>query len=61
MDESGVTMRANPSPGVRYARKGMVASSSPLAASAGIQVLQRGGNAFDATIAVAGVECGVGC
>lgn len=60
-------MRANPSPGVRYARKGMVASSSPLAASAGIQVLQRGGNAFDATIAVAGVEwihlpaqCGLG-
>jgi gamma-glutamyltranspeptidase/glutathione hydrolase len=45
----------------------MVASSSTLAASAGVSVLQRGGNAFDAAIAVAGVEwidlsaqCGLG-
>ena len=60
-------MKASPSSSVRYASKGMIASSSLLAASAGINVLQRGGNAFDAAIAVAGVEwldlpaqCGLG-
>ena len=65
--ELKMTMGASPSVGVRYARKGMVASSSTLAASAGVNVLQRGGNAFDAAIAVAGVEwldlpaqCGLG-
>ena len=64
---SELKMRASPSPGVRYAKNGMVASSSTLAASAGVSVLQRGGNAFDAAIAVAGVEwidlpaqCGLG-
>ena len=46
---------------------GMVASVCPRAASAGIRVLETGGNAFDAAIAVAGVEwltnpsnCGLG-
>ncbi|RAM66229.1 gamma-glutamyltransferase [Herbaspirillum rubrisubalbicans] len=36
-----------------YARRGMVATSQPLAAQAGLEVLQRGGNAIDAAIAVA--------
>jgi gamma-glutamyltranspeptidase/glutathione hydrolase len=50
-----------------YGRRGMVCSNSPLAASAGIKVMQEGGNAFDAALAVAAVEtvtivpaCGLG-
>ena len=50
-----------------YGRRGMVCSNSPLAASAGVKVLQEGGNAFDAALAVAAVEtvtivsaCGLG-
>jgi gamma-glutamyltranspeptidase/glutathione hydrolase len=39
-----------------YGRRGMVCSNSPLAASAGLKVLQDGGNAFDAALAVAAVE-----
>jgi gamma-glutamyltranspeptidase/glutathione hydrolase len=48
-------------------RNGIVCSVSPLAASAGVRVLQEGGNAFDAAIAVAAAEavtlppmCGIG-
>ncbi|MBM3227158.1 MAG: hypothetical protein FJZ47_25605, partial [Candidatus Tectomicrobia bacterium] len=50
-----------------YGRHGMICSNSPLAASVGIQVLNDGGNAFDAALAVAAVEtvvivpmCGLG-
>lgn len=38
---------------VIYARRGMVCSSQPLAAQAGLDVLRRGGNAVDAAIATA--------
>ena len=50
-----------------YGRRGIVCSNSPLAASAGIRVMQEGGNAFDAALAVAAAEtvtlvplCGMG-
>ncbi|WP_110950291.1 gamma-glutamyltransferase family protein [Pseudomonas bohemica] len=50
-----------------FARRGMVAASQPLAAQAGLQVMQKGGNAIDAAIATAAaltvVEptgCGIG-
>lgn len=33
------------------ARDGMVATSQPLAAEAGVSILKKGGNAFDAAIA----------
>ena len=46
---------------------GIVASSSPLAASVGVQVMKEGGNAFDAAVATAATEavtlcpmCGLG-
>lgn len=40
-----------------YGQNGMVCSNSPLAAAAGLRVMQEGGNAFDAALAVAAVEC----
>ncbi len=45
-----------PSRSTVYGRNGMVCSASPLAASTGIRVLQEGGNAFDAALALAAVE-----
>lgn len=38
---------------VVFAKKGMVAASQPLAAQAGLNILQKGGNAIDAAIATA--------
>ncbi|MFD2679343.1 gamma-glutamyltransferase [Bacillus seohaeanensis] len=46
----------NPYPSQRntvFSKKGMVATSQPLAAQAGLEVLQKGGNAVDAAIATA--------
>ena len=46
----------NPYPSTRYpiyAREGMIASSSALASSAGLEALRQGGNAVDAAIAAA--------
>lgn len=40
-----------------FARNGVVAASQPLAVSAGVEVLRRGGSAADAAIAVSAVLC----
>ena len=52
---------------VVYGRNGMVCTNSPLSAAAGLKVLQEGGTAFDAALAVAATEtvtmvpmCGIG-
>jgi gamma-glutamyltranspeptidase/glutathione hydrolase len=52
---------------VVYGKNGMVCTNSPLSAAVGLRVLQEGGNAFDAALAVAATEtvtmvpmCGIG-
>lgn len=39
---------------VIYGKKGMVATSHPLAAQAGLEIIKKGGNAIDAAVAAAG-------
>ena len=58
---------ARPSRQVVYGKNSMVCTNSPLSAAAGLKVLQEGGNAFDAALAVAATEtvtivpsCGIG-
>jgi len=36
-----------------YGRRGMVCASQPLAAQAGLDMIKKGGNAFDAALAAA--------
>ncbi|MDB6108903.1 MAG: gamma-glutamyltransferase 1 [Pedosphaera sp.] len=55
---SCTTLAAKPAPVLAtaqaaYGKHGMVASVNPLATAAGLQVLKQGGNAIDATVAVA--------
>ena len=45
--------RFNSTRNVHYAKSAMVATSTPLAAQAGIDIIKRGGNAIDAAIATA--------
>jgi gamma-glutamyltranspeptidase / glutathione hydrolase len=67
MPEDLATWRLSPSRTPAVSRRGMVATSSPQAALAGLAALERGGNACDAALAAAGMlavcepnQCGPG-
>src|SRR6476619_6411120 len=48
-----VTVATAPGHGQLMAVNGMVVTSAPMAAQAGLRILQQGGNAFDAAVATA--------
>ena len=51
VDSTPLAFESNRSPVL--GRRGMVASSQPLATEAGLQILRQGGNAADAAVATA--------
>jgi len=70
MDNFNFDLLSSPYPSTRnlhFAKRGMVATSQPLAAQAGLEIIQKGGNAIDAAIATAAcltvvepISCGIG-
>src|SRR4029077_7362259 len=54
-----ILIGTTPGHGQVMAVNGMVVTSAPMAAQAGLRILQQGGNAFDAAVATAATVTGV--